>query len=197
MPLTTSCSESQSSPNSYCGSRDRFWLPILWRLLSCKCKRSEATWCVLYVYEDEHSHSYFADSMLRSLLYSHLSESLTGQLRIIVWHSSLIFFFSTQACRLYAHTVKCLDSWRRTNTTSTWKIVPCSSPWRIRGKLNLQPSSYLLILVFHRWMAIRLDFCGAIMVFSVNILAFRPSKNFICFSLPPGGTFCSTRRFRD
>lgn len=40
--------------NSHRGSRDRFRLPILCRLLSCKCKRSETTWCVLYVYEDDH-----------------------------------------------------------------------------------------------------------------------------------------------
>jgi ATP-binding cassette subfamily C (CFTR/MRP) protein 1 len=30
------------------------------------------------------SYSHFADSMLRSLLYSHLSESLTGQIRFIL-----------------------------------------------------------------------------------------------------------------
>ena len=30
------------------------------------------------------SSSFFADSMLRSLLYSHLSESLTGQIRFII-----------------------------------------------------------------------------------------------------------------
>ena len=35
-------------------------------------------------------------------------------------------------------------------------------------------------------MAIRLDFCGAIMVFLVSALAFRPSKIFMC---PPGGAF--------
>lgn len=82
------------------------------------------------------SYSHFADSMLRSLLYSHLSESLTGQIRFILWHLSLISFWQ-QVCQLYAHTVKSPDSWRRTNTISTWKIVPCSSPWRIKGKLNL------------------------------------------------------------
>ena len=54
VPLTTPCSESRPSPNSHCGSRGRFRLPILCHLLSCKCKRSEATWCVLYVCEDEH-----------------------------------------------------------------------------------------------------------------------------------------------
>ena len=48
------------------------------------------------------SYSHFADSMLRSLLYSHLSESLTGQIRSSLWHLSLIFPFGNRSAN-YTH----------------------------------------------------------------------------------------------
>ncbi|KIM40488.1 hypothetical protein M413DRAFT_19157 [Hebeloma cylindrosporum] len=75
------------------------------------------------------------DSMLRSLLYSHLSESLTGL-----------------------------------PTLRTYGEIPRFMKEN-EYYIDLENRALFLTVTNQRWMAIRLDFCGAIMVFSVALFA--------------------------
>ncbi|KAL1410097.1 hypothetical protein Q8F55_004100 [Vanrija albida] len=75
------------------------------------------------------------DSMLRSLLYAHFSESLSGLATI----------------RAYGETSRFIKE-------NSWYM-------------DLQDRAYLLTSANQRWLAVRLDFLGAILVFAVAVMA--------------------------
>jgi len=94
------------------------------------------------------------DSMLRSLLYAHLSESLTG----IPYFFPVFLQMWTQCCHPGLSTVRSYGQVSRFVHDNEFFI-------------DLESRALLLAVTNQRWLTVRLDVCGGILVFSVALFS--------------------------